>query len=213
MSDETPKAEKPKPTPPAKPAGGAAKPTPTKKEAVQVIFELTGDPLVETLKAKFPGAIKEAQLIHNQQVIRVTLESTYQVLCFLKNEAEPDFNFLMDLTAVHFPDRGFEVIYQLYALDEARRFRVKTDVTEQDSVPSVVDLWSTANWLEREVFDLFGIRFANHPDLRRILLPEGWEGHPLRKDYPLEYQDNQWVADHLNILELPVDADLTGKFE
>lgn len=194
-------AEKPKPKPPPK------------KEAVQTTFPITDDPFIDAIKARFPGAIQEALLIHKQQVLKVALDAIHTVLRYLKEEAEPDFNFLTDLTAVHYPERGFEVIYQLYAVDEMRRLRIKTDLPDGVSIPSVTELWSTSNWLEREVYDLFGIRFDHHPDLRRILLPEGWVGFPLRKEYPLEFEENEWVAKNLNILEIPEGTDLTGKFE
>ncbi|MBX7220997.1 MAG: NADH-quinone oxidoreductase subunit C [Blastocatellia bacterium] len=193
--------EKPKP-----------KPAP-KKDTAAAIIPITGDVLIDRLKEKFSDVIKEAVLINQQQVVRVARAGVRAILHFLKNEATPDFDFITDLTAVHYPDRGFEVIYQLYAVDEARRLRVKTDLADGESVPTVTDLWGSANWLEREVYDMYGISFEGHPDLRRILLPDGWVGHPLRKEYKLEYEDNQWVTDHLNILEIPHGADLTGKFE
>ena len=106
---------------------------------------------------------------------------------------------MVDVTAVHYPEREkqFEVVWILYSFERNERIRIKTVVAE--SVPSVFSIWPTANWLEREVFDMFGIQFEGHPDLKRILLPDGWKGYPLRKDYGIIQQDNEWVQINLGI--------------
>jgi NADH-quinone oxidoreductase subunit C len=107
----------------------------------------------------------------------------------LRDRPELAFNFLMDVTAVDFLGRNprFEVVYHLYSMTHNQRLRVKIRVTEQDDwVHSLVGLWKSANWMEREAWDMFGIRFVGHPDLRRILLYEEFVGHPLRKDYPFD---------------------------
>ncbi|MBI2819954.1 MAG: NADH-quinone oxidoreductase subunit C, partial [Acidobacteria bacterium] len=93
----------------------------------------------------------------------------------------------------------FEVIYQLYSFSRNERLRVKVPLGEQEAVESVIPVWSGADWMEREVFDMFGIRFDHHPNLKRILLPDEWEGHPLRKDYSILQQDNRWVQENLHI--------------
>src|SRR5919197_592216 len=100
---------------------------------------------------------------------------------------ELEFDFLTDLTAVDYParPRRFDVVYHLYSMTRNHRLRLKATVGENETIPSVVAVWKAANWEERECFDMFGIVFSGHPDLRRILLPEDWEGFPLRKDYPL----------------------------
>jgi NADH/F420H2 dehydrogenase subunit C len=90
-----------------------------------------------------------------------------------------------------------EVVYNLYSIGRNERVRLKVSITETSGVDSVTGVWPTANWMEREVYDLFGVNFKNHPDLRRILLPPDWEGHPLRKDYPLEFIENAWTERHL----------------
>jgi len=108
---------------------------------------------------------------------------------FLASEPSLRFTFLEDLTAVdRFPlEPRFELNYQLLSIEKALRLRLKVKLPGADpAVQTVTSLWPTANWQEREVFDLFGVRFQGHPDLRRILMPEGWEGNPLRKDYPVE---------------------------
>ena len=177
--------------------------------------EIKDDPLIDAIKAKFGAAILEAVEINGQQVVRVSQERAHDMLSYLRNEASPEFNLLADLTAVHTPDKEkqFTIVYQTYSIKGTRRLRVKTEIPDGDVIESVTDIWSTANWLEREVYDLFGVRFANHPDLRRILLPQGWVGHPLRKEHPLEYQDNEWVSQNLKIRDLPEDWNYVGKFE
>ena len=111
-----------------------------------------------------------------------------EILGWLKEEPDQAYHFLSDVTAVDYGGgRPLQVVYQLWSLVHRRNLRVKAEVPVDDlRVPSVQPLWATANWLEREVFDLFGIDFEGHPDLRRILMPENYaEGHPLRKDFPL----------------------------
>jgi NADH-quinone oxidoreductase subunit C len=105
------------------------------------------------------------------------------------------------VTAVHYPKREkqFDVVWILYSFEKNERVRVKTMIAENESLPSAVEIWPTCNWLEREVFDMFGIKFEGHPDMKRILLPEEWKGHPLRKDYGIIQQDKEWVQINLGI--------------
>jgi len=111
------------------------------------------------------------------------------------------FDYCVDITAVHYPKREkqFDVVWVLYSFPRNERIRVKTLIADGESLPSSVPLWATANWLEREVFDMFGIKFDGHPDMKRILLPDGWKGHPLRKDYGILQQDTEWVQINLGI--------------
>jgi len=107
----------------------------------------------------------------------------------LRDTAGAQFDYCSDVTAVDWPTRAgarFDVVYCLYSTSRRVRVRMKTRAADGDAVPSVSGVWAAANWLEREAFDMFGIRFEGHPDLRRILMPEEWQGHPQRKDYPLE---------------------------
>ena len=124
---------------------------------------------------------------------------SHEVLRTLRDEFS--FNFLVDETAVHFPkkDLPMEMVWVLYSFVSNERIRIKADFAEGEVVPTVTDLWPTANWLEREIFDMFGIKFAGHPDLRRILMPPDWSGHPLRKDHAVDQQDNAWVKANLGI--------------
>ena len=122
-----------------------------------------------------------------------------EILQVLRDEEQ--FDYCVDITAVHYPKREkpFDVVWVLYSFAQNSRVRVKTQIAEGDSIASSVPFWATANWLEREVYDMFGIKFDGHPDLKRILLPDGWKGFPLRKDYGILQQDNEWVQINLGI--------------
>jgi NADH-quinone oxidoreductase subunit C len=171
-----------------------------KKEDVPAPKDASDHALVKRLRAKFGGAITEASEFVGQLSVRVARERIVEVCDALKRDAETPFNFLSDLTCVHHPDdfdAPFEIVYNLYSISGNARVRLKVATTEDVGVESVTGVWSTANWMEREVYDLFGVQFKHHPDLRRILLPDDWEGHPLRKDYPLEALENEWTAKHL----------------
>lgn len=142
-----------------------------------------------TTKDKFGDAVTEITEKLGETTIYVKRESIADVCRFLRDDEKSQFNLLSDLVGV---DRGieeelrFEVNYHLTSLPKRMRLRIKVRVTEEDcNVPTVTEVWPTANWHERETFDLLGIRFEGHPDLRKILTPNDLEGHPLRKDFPL----------------------------
>ncbi len=140
------------------------------------------------VRAALPGAVSETVEFRGETTLLVGRERVLEVLEFLRDRAAPRFNVLTDLTALdRMPaEPRFEVVYLLTSYDPPARLRVKTRLPSADPVaPSATALWPAADWLEREVYDLFGITFSGHPDLTRILLPEEWEGHPLRKDFPL----------------------------
>jgi NADH-quinone oxidoreductase subunit C len=155
--------------------------------------------LTQRLKARFGEAIREATLDRKQQIVVVDREKLREVAFYCRDEE--NFNFLTDLTAVDWPKREqrFDVVLNLYSFKKNERLRLKAHAAAGEPVPSVVAVWSTANWLERECFDMFGIVFEGHPDLRRILLPEEWQGYPLRKDYDILTQDTAWVKENLGI--------------
>jgi len=187
-----------KPSDPSAP--GAPKPPVKKKEEGPKPTDASAHPLVARLRSAFAGAIGEALEFIGQISIRVDRASIVAVCDFLKRDEQTPFDYLSDLTCVHFPDRKeapFEVVYNLYSIPANERIRLKVATTAEEAVESVTPLWPAANWMEREVFDLFGIRFSNHPDLRRLLLPPDWEGYPLRKDFPLEFVENEWTKKHL----------------
>jgi NADH-quinone oxidoreductase subunit C len=157
------------------------------------------DELTERLTAKFGGQILEAVSYLGQNFLVVEPAAVVPLLEHLRDMEQ--FHYLVDLTAVDYPakEERFELIYILYSFERNERLRVKARVKEGEKPHSVVRVFATANWLEREAFDMFGIEFAHHPDLRRILMPDEWRGYPLRKDYKITQMDNNWVQENLEI--------------
>jgi NADH-quinone oxidoreductase subunit C len=201
----TPEAAKPAtpaaaaPPKPATPAAAAPpKPAVPPKPPAPTI-QPWNTPMTDRLKAKYGTGIRESVSYVGQPYLVVDRSLVYEILEILRDEEK--FDYLVDVTAVHYPkkDEQFEVIYILYSFANNTRIRVKTTLPENTEVRSVVPLWPTADWLEREVFDMFGIRFAGHPQLKRILLPDEWKGYPLRKDYGIIQQDKEWVQINLGI--------------
>jgi NADH-quinone oxidoreductase subunit C len=185
----------------AAPAAGAPKPPVKKKDEGPKPTDAANHPLVKKLKAQFGDAVGEAVEFIGQLAVNVDAARIVEICDYLKSDKETSFDYLSDLTCVHWPDRRqtpFEIVYNLFSISANERVRLKARV--KDSVDSVTGVWPAANWLEREVFDLFGVRFNNHPDLRRLLLPPDWEGYPLRKDYPLEFVENTWTEEHLPVM-------------
>jgi NADH-quinone oxidoreductase subunit C len=143
--------------------------------------------LTDKLKERFGADLIGVTTTHGEETISVARDRAPQILRALRDEPAFAFNFLTDLSAVDWDNRKprFDVVYHLNSLTLGHRLRVKIGVEASDpSVASVVELWKAADWLERDCFDMFGIIFTGHPDLRRILLYDTFEGHPLRKDYP-----------------------------
>ncbi len=157
-------------------------------------------PLVDAIKEEFPDQVLDSYTFVSQRQVVVKKDRLTEILGFLRrNDIEP-FDFLSDETAVHWPaEEEFEMVYMLYSFETQGRIRVKARIKEWEQIESLVGLWPGADWLEREIYDMFGIRFANHPNLKRILMPEDWNGFPLRKDYDLRLQDVEWVRKHLGI--------------
>ena len=158
--------------------------------------------VVEQVKKQFPGAVLESHSQHGDDTIVVDPSKWAEIAQFLKESPKTSMEMLTDLTAVDYPEREphFEVVAHLYSLSKGHRLRMKARVGDSDGkhaeIPSVEPLWGSANWMERECYDMFGVIFKGHPDLRRILMYPEFEGHPLRKDYPanrtqplIEYRD------------------------
>jgi len=144
--------------------------------------------IAEKIKDKFPEEVLDITEFRGQVSVIVNRDRIVDICNYLHEESEIWMDYLTDLCGVDYPGRRlrFEVVYNLYSLRYRHRIRLKVLLPEEDpSIDSVVSIWNSANWFEREVYDMFGIIFKGHPDLRRILMPEDWEGYPLRKDYPL----------------------------
>jgi NADH-quinone oxidoreductase subunit C len=149
---------------------------------------MSNEELLAACDASFRAAIRGRHTDAGDATVIVTHEGMLDVFQTLRDDQRFSFNLLIDVTAVDYLGRAprFEVVYHLYSLAHGHRLRVKIPVDEDDpTVPSLVPLWKGANWLEREVWDMFGIRFDGHPDLRRIMMYAEFEGYPLRKDYPV----------------------------
>jgi NADH-quinone oxidoreductase subunit C len=148
--------------------------------------------LVDLVKQRFADAVLATHSQHGDETIIVKPESWHAIHKFLKDDPRASMNMLTDLTAVDFPDREprFEVVSHLYSLDKGHRLRLKARVGDEDGevveIDTITDLWASANWMEREAFDMLGVTFKGHPDLRRILMYPEFQGHPLRKDYPAD---------------------------
>jgi NADH-quinone oxidoreductase subunit C len=143
---------------------------------------------IVALQSTLPDAIQQLSFWVGDWTLIVQASRLLEVAPYLRDAPDARFDVCSDVTASDWPPREqrFDVVYCLYSVALRHRVRLKVRTAESESVPSVSGVWPAANWLEREVFDMFGIRFDGHPDLRRILMPEDWQGHPERKDYPLE---------------------------
>ena len=155
-------------------------------------------PLVEKYKARF-GASLDALSFVGQNYFTVDRSVIPEILQSLRDEDQ--FDYCVDITSIHYPKREkqFDLLWILYSFSRNERIRVKTQIADGETISSVVSIWPTANWLEREVYDMFGIKFDGHPDMKRILMPGDWKGHPLRKDYGIRQQDQEWVQINLGI--------------
>ncbi|MCL4458040.1 MAG: NADH-quinone oxidoreductase subunit C [Nitrospirae bacterium] len=146
--------------------------------------------IAEIIRDRYPAEVKEIKEFRGQVSVIVKRDRVKEIMKYLHHTPELYFDYLQDLCGVDHSGRKeprFEVVYHLYSIRHRHTIRIKAEVPEDNcAIDSVTDIWAGANWHERECYDLFGIKFNGHPDLRRILLPEDWEGHPLRKDYPLK---------------------------
>jgi NADH-quinone oxidoreductase subunit C len=179
---------------PAAPPRPPAAPPPPKEGPVAL-----DNDLVKRYKEKFGAAILESWIDRKQSILVVARELLAEIATYSRDEEK--FDWLSDLTAVDWPKREkrFDVVLLMYSMEKNERLRIKVQAAENERVPSVQGIWSTANWMEREAFDMFGVVFEGHPDLKRILLPDEWQGHPLRKDYDILTQDTAWVRENLGI--------------
>ena len=143
--------------------------------------------LSDHIAAAMGAHILSSEIRHGELMLRVQREAVVRVMKFLRDDANCQFKMLVDLCGVDWPERPerFDVVYNLLSLKQNQRVRVKVSTDEDNPVPSITSVFSTAGWFEREAWDLYGILFSDHPDLRRLLTDYGFRGHPLRKDFPL----------------------------
>lgn len=146
--------------------------------------------IAEKIKEMYPVEVREIKEFRGQVSVTVKKGRIKEIMKYLRESSELYFNYLEDLCGVDYlgkKDVRFEVVYHLYSMRHRHLIRIKAEVTDDDcSIDSVVDIWKGADWHERECYDMFGVKFNGHPDLKRVLMPEDWEGHPLRKDYQLK---------------------------
>jgi NADH-quinone oxidoreductase subunit C len=213
----TPAAAKPAVPAAAKPAAPAAKAPAAHAEHAPKAAAPTGPPdppppadktppaFIATLQAAIPDAVTGISYWVGDWTIIVKPEAIIEVAQHLRYSPDAAFDLCTDLTATDWPPRAaarFDVVYCLYSIRHRHRVRVKTMVSETTPLASATAVWPSANWLEREVFDMFGVNFVGHPDRRRILMPEDWQGYPQRKDYPLEGPGELLMENPLEWLKL-----------
>lgn len=184
MADEKDNQPGPVLQPPA--ASPPAPPAPAAK--VDPLKAPVASRAVDRLKERYAEQIVEVAYHAGEPLVRLRTEKLPEILRFLRDDPDLRFDYLSNLTAVHWPQRPkpFDMVYHLLSIPKRHRVTLKLEVAEGEEAPTACHVWPTANWHEREVYDLFGIRFAGHPDMTRILMTDEWVGHPLRKDYPLE---------------------------
>jgi NADH-quinone oxidoreductase subunit C len=160
--------------------------------------------IAERIKESFHGEVLDVKEFRGQVSVIVKKDKILAICGYLREDRDLDFDFLTDLCGMDYlgrKEKRFEVVYHLYSIGHRHRIRLRAEVAEDDpEIDSVTPVWIGANWHEREAFDMYGIAFNGHPDLRRILLPEDWEGHPLRKDYPLKGPEKEWSG-FLDVLD------------
>jgi len=144
--------------------------------------------VVDRLNGRFPGSVLDVAEFRGEITVVVAKDALLDVTLFLRDDPETAFDMLTVVTGTHYLDRDYdyEVLYHLYSLPKNHRLRLKVRLREGDTVSSVTPVWPGANWPEREAYDLVGVRFSGHPDLRRIIMPEDYPDHPLRKDFDVE---------------------------
>jgi len=163
--------------------------------------------LADYMVEKFAQYKAVAEFQQDQLCVTVPAQNIVKIMMTLRDDKEMNFHQLVDLTAVDFPDREqrFEVVYHLLSVRHNHRVRIKVSVEDEVLVPSITSVFSMAGWLEREVFDMYGIYFEGHPDLRRILTDYGFEGHPQRKDFPLTgYKELRYDEEQKRVVYEPV---------
>ncbi len=188
-SPETPETAAKEAPAPAAAEAPAAETTDSEEPEAEEPVAPEPDPLVTALAGQFSSGVEqEGEDAAGAPIVRVGVDNLIDVLTWLRDSESTKFDYLASLTVIDWTERAprFDVVYHLYSLGANHFMTVKVGCDDGEGVPSVTDVWGTANWHEREAYDLYGVEFLGHPELERIFLPEDWEGFPLRKDYPLE---------------------------
>ena len=146
-----------------------------------------GEQTIQLIRKRFPDAVVRTGEYRDQHWAELRATGLREVCRWLRDDTSADYDLLLDVTAVHWPQESqpIEIVYHLYSHSRNDRLRLKTRTGDQGPVPSLADLWKSAEWNERETYDMFGVEFEGHPDLRRILMPDDYTGYPLRKEFPL----------------------------
>jgi len=163
--------------------------------------------LEKKINSELTTKIKNSKINHNQLFLSINSDNLLEVILFLKNNIETKFRQLIDITAVDYPENNqrFKLVYLLLSHEFNERILIDFFINEKEVVPSITTIFPSSNWMEREVFDMYGIKFKDHPDLRRILTDYGFEGHPLRKDFPLTgHEEVRYSEDEKKVIYEPV---------
>ena len=170
-------------------------------------MQLTISDLEKTINSDLTTSIKTSQVIFNQLILEIDLENLYSSILYLKTNDRCRFKQLVDITAVDYPknNRRFKIVYFLLSHENNLRIMINVTIDEKSPAPSITKIFPSANWMEREVFDMYGIIFNDHPNLKRILTDYGFEGHPLRKDFPLTgHTEVRYSEDKKKVISEPV---------
>ena len=170
----------------------------------------TVNDLEKTVNSGLTTKIKSSVINYNQLYIQLSIQNLYSTILYLKTNEKCKFKQLTDITAVDYPqkERRFKIVYFLLSHENNLRVTVYSEIYENTKVPSIVKIFPSANWMEREIFDMYGISFNEHPDLRRILTDYGFEGYPLRKDFPLTgHKEVRYSEDKKKVISEPVKLD------
>jgi len=170
----------------------------------------TVNDLEKTVNSGLTTTIKRSEINFNQLVIYIDVEDIISTILFLKTNEKCRFRQLIDITAVDYPqnEKRFKIVYLLLSHEKNLRIIINTNIDEKETVPSITKIFPSANWMEREVFDMYGISFKDHPDLRRILTDYGFDGYPLRKDFPLTgHTEVRYSEKHKKVISEPVKLD------
>jgi NADH-quinone oxidoreductase subunit C len=184
---------------PAPSAAGASPSSPAKPATPAPPQVLLDNELPRRYRERFGGSILDTLEDRKQSILIVDAAQLHEIACYSRDEEK--FDLLEDYTAVDWPrrEKRFDLVAQLYSFTHNTRLRLKSPLGAEEQPETLVSIWPAANWLEREIYDLFGIVFRGHPNMKRILLPDEWQGHPLRKDYDILQQDTAWVRENLGI--------------